>query len=218
MSCLVAELDHASGIHHGHAAGNLGNHGKIVRDEEHGQAELGAQFGEQVKDLGLDGDVERGGGLVGDEQLRAVDDGHGDHHALAHAAGKLVRIVAGAAVGFGDGDIRHGLNGKLCGLALGTRAVREHGLGDLVADPHHGIERGHRFLEDHGDARAAQLAHGVVGQGREIARCAVLRKENLAGNPCLRREQAHDGQGSDGFAGAGFADQSEDFAGGDARS
>jgi hypothetical protein len=29
------------------------------------------------------------------------------------------------------------------------------------------------------------------------------------------REQAHDGQRGDGFSGAGFADQAEDFAGGD---
>ncbi len=40
------------------------------------------------------------------------DDGHGDHYALAHAAGKLVRIVAGAAIRVGDGDICHGLNGE----------------------------------------------------------------------------------------------------------
>ncbi len=33
-----------------------------------------AQVGEQGEDLGLDGDVERGGGLVGDEQAGAVDE------------------------------------------------------------------------------------------------------------------------------------------------
>ena len=210
-----AELHHAAGIHHGHSAGDLGNDGEIVRDEEHGQAEFGAELCEQIEYLGLDGDIERGGGLVGDEQLRAVDDGHGDHHALAHAAGELVGIVAGAAVGFGDGDIRHGLNGKAGGLALGMRAVSQYGLRDLVADPHDGIESGHRLLEDHGDARAAQLAHRVVGQRRETSGCTVLRKENLTGDPCLGRQQAHDGERSNGFAGAGFADQAEDFAGSD---
>jgi hypothetical protein len=62
-----AEFDHASGIHYGHASGNLRDHGEVVRDEEHGQAELGAKFTEQIEDLGLDGDIERGGGFVGDE-------------------------------------------------------------------------------------------------------------------------------------------------------
>ncbi len=47
MPC--AELDYAAGIHHGHAVGDLRNHGEIVRDEEHGQAKLGAQFCEQCR-------------------------------------------------------------------------------------------------------------------------------------------------------------------------
>ena len=57
----------------------------------------------------------------------------------------------------------------------------EYGLGDLIADAHHGIESGHRFLEDHGDARAAQLAHGVVGKLVDCG-CCRFRKQNLAGN------------------------------------
>ena len=76
-----------------------------------------AEFGEQFENLRLDGDVERSGGLVGDEQLRPVDDGHGDHDALAHAAGELMRIVARAASGIGNGDIVHGVDGALPGFA-----------------------------------------------------------------------------------------------------
>jgi len=205
-------FDYAAGIHHDHAGGDLRDHGEIVGDEEHGQAELGAQLSQQVEDLGLDGDVERGGGLVGDEQLRAVDDGHGDHDALAHAAGKLVRIIAGAAFGFGDGDVGHGLNGESRGLALGAGSMSEHGLGDLIADAHDGIESGHRFLEDHGDARATQLTHGVWGKRGEVAGGAVLGEEDIAGNAGLGRKQAHDGKGCDRFAGTRFANQAKNFA------
>jgi len=61
-----AQFDHAAGIHYGYAIGDLRNYGEIVRDEEHGEAEFGAELREEVEDLGLDGDVERGGGLVGD--------------------------------------------------------------------------------------------------------------------------------------------------------
>ena len=212
---LGPEFDHAAGIHHGHAISNLRNYGKIVRDEKHREAELGAEFCEQVEDLGLDSDIKRGSRLVSDQHLRAVDDGHGDHDALSHAARKLVRIVAGAAIGLRDGDIGHGLNGKFGGLALRARAVSEHRLGDLVSYAHDGIERGHWLLEDHGDARAAQLAHGIVRQVGEIAGCTVLRKKNLAGNLCLRREQPHDGERANRFARAGFADQPQNFAGRD---
>lgn len=62
----------------------------------------GAEKGE---DLGLDGDVEGGCGLVGDQELGAVDEGHGDDEALPLAAGELVRIVAKAGFGGGEGDL-----------------------------------------------------------------------------------------------------------------
>ena len=111
---LGAELHQASGIHYCDAVRDLRNYGEIMRDEKHGQAEFRAQLSEQFEDLRLNGDVERRGGLVGNQQLGTVHDGHGDHYPLPHAAGKLVRIIAGASVGFGDGDVIHGLNGKSC--------------------------------------------------------------------------------------------------------
>ena len=63
------------------------------------------QLGHQVEDLGLHGDVERGGRLVGDQQLGAAGHGRGDHHPLAHAAGELVRVLAQAARGVGDAHL-----------------------------------------------------------------------------------------------------------------
>ena len=47
-----------------------------------------------AEDLGLDRDIQRGGRLVGDQQLRLGGERDGDHHALAHAAGELVRVLA----------------------------------------------------------------------------------------------------------------------------
>ena len=51
---------------------------------------------EEIEDLGLDGDVERGGRLVGDQELRSRGQRHRDHGALAQAARELVRVVARA--------------------------------------------------------------------------------------------------------------------------
>ena len=51
----------------------------------------------QVEDLRLRGHVERGRRLVGDQQVGVVDERHRDHHALAHAARELVRVVVDAA-------------------------------------------------------------------------------------------------------------------------
>src|SRR5271165_4368171 len=210
-----AEFDDASGIHYGDAVSDLRNHGKIVRDEKHSEAKLGAELGEQGEDLRLDRDVEGSGGLVGDEQLRMVHDRHGDHDALAHAAGELMRIVAGPSGGIGDGDIVHGIDRALPRLALRHLVVRQHGFRDLVADPHDRIERGHGLLENHGDARAAESTHGVVRKIGETARRAILGEVDFARDVCLSREQAHDGEGCDRFAGAGFADQAQNFTGSD---
>ena len=44
------------------------------------------------EDLRLDGDVERGGRLVGDQEQRPVQQRNRDRDPLAHAAGELVRI------------------------------------------------------------------------------------------------------------------------------
>ncbi len=60
-------------------------------------AEVALQVDQQPQDLRLDGDVERGRRLVGDQQRRPAHQRHGDHHALAQAAGKLVRILPRAA-------------------------------------------------------------------------------------------------------------------------
>ncbi len=60
------------------------------------------QFAHQVEDLRLDGDVQRRGRFIGDQHLRIAGQRHGDHHALPHAAGQLVRIGLRAPLRFGD--------------------------------------------------------------------------------------------------------------------
>ena len=65
----------------------------------------------QLEDLRLDGDVERGGRLVGDQQVGIVGERHGDHHALALAAGQFVRIGLHAPLGIRDADERQQLDG-----------------------------------------------------------------------------------------------------------
>ena len=60
----------------------------------------------QVEDLRLDGDVERRGRLVGDQQLGIAGERDGDHHPLAHAARQLVGILVDAPLRLGDADER----------------------------------------------------------------------------------------------------------------
>ena len=68
---------------------------QIVRDEQVGQAALLLQFRHQVEHLRADRHVQRGDGLVRDDELRLHDQRTGNADALALAAGKLMRETAG---------------------------------------------------------------------------------------------------------------------------
>ena len=78
--------------HHVDPVGEAADDAEIVGDEDDRHAEPALQVGEQRQDLRLDGDVERGRRLVGDQDVRIVGERHGDHHALALAARQFVRI------------------------------------------------------------------------------------------------------------------------------
>ena len=104
------------------SVGDARDHAQVVRDEDQRHAELALQLREQAQDLRLDRHVERRGRLVGDQQLRIVHERHRDHHALALAAGELMRILAEAARRAGDAhafEQPHGAIGR-----LGQRCTR----------------------------------------------------------------------------------------------
>ena len=87
-------LDDLARVHHRHLMCDARHHAKVVRDQQHRQPQIALQLGKQAQDLRLHRDVERGGRLVGDQQLRLAQQRHGDHHALAQPAGQLVRELA----------------------------------------------------------------------------------------------------------------------------
>ena len=72
---------------------------------------LRLQLADEIEDLRLHRDVERGRRLVGDQQRGIAGQRHGDHRALAHAARQLVRIAVDGFVGLGDVDLGQQLDG-----------------------------------------------------------------------------------------------------------
>ena len=126
-------------------------------DENDGQIALAVEPIDQVQDLGLHRDVERGGRLVGDQHFRLQGQCHGDHDALTHATGELVGVVAHPALGIGNADRTKQIDGADQGVFLGDVAMRADHLGDLGADAIDGVQRAHRILEDHGDLFAADV-------------------------------------------------------------
>src|SRR5581483_9223597 len=87
-------LDNAAEIHHGDAAADVLDDREVVGDEQIGDAEFLLQILQQIDDLGLDRDVERGDRLVADDQLGLDRERARNADALALAAGKFVRIAA----------------------------------------------------------------------------------------------------------------------------
>ena len=172
-----------------------------------------AELLEQPQDLRLDGHVQRGGGLVGQQQLGVAAQRDGDHDALAHAAAELVRVVLDAARGLGDADLAEQLDGALDRVGVAQAQVQLEALGHEALDGQHRVQAGDGVLEDHRDVAAADGAHLVLGQ-REQVPALELDAAAHAGVGHHAGE-ADDGAGGDALAAAALADEPDELAGRD---
>ena len=141
------DLRHLAEVHDQDAVGDVADDVEIVRDEQVGEAELLLQVLEQVEDLRLHGDVERGHGLVADDQLRVGGEGPRDADPLALPAGELVREAV-VVLRVEPDDLEQVLHAALA-LRLGADLVHLERLADDEADALAGVERCVRVLEDH---------------------------------------------------------------------
>ena len=92
------------------------------------------QLPQQVEDLCLDRRIERRGGFVGDQDLRIAGQRHGDHGALLHAAGELVRKLTHAPFGSRNADLAKQRDRAIMRFAPGHAAMQDQRLGDLIAN------------------------------------------------------------------------------------
>ncbi len=113
----AALLAHLAVAHDDDVVGDLADDAEVVADEQHAHPALLLEPGEQLEDLALDRDVERGRRLVGDQELRLAGERHRDHHALLLAARELVRIRGEPALGFRHADLDQQRLGALERLA-----------------------------------------------------------------------------------------------------
>ena len=179
-----------------------------MRDQEDGHAQLLLEGVDEADDLVLDGHVEGRGGLVGQEELGSWCQGDGYHHALTHAAGELVDVVAQALLGLGDVDHAQKLDRAVV-HALLVQSLSLQRLKELLSHRGHGVERGHGVLEDHADLLAANLAQLPLAHLGHVA--ALV--ENLAAHDLARLgQQADDGAGGGGLAATGLPHQAKGLA------
>ena len=86
-------FDDLAVLHDADMVGHVPHDAEVMGDEQHGHAHFALQFLQQLQNLRLHRDVERGRRFIGDEQVGIVGKRHGDHHALALAARKLMRKI-----------------------------------------------------------------------------------------------------------------------------
>ena len=104
---------------------------------------------EQDQHLLLDGHIQGGGGLVGDEQTGLGSHHHGDHHPLPEAAGELKRVLLHQIPGVRDPHLLQIGDGGLIGLLPAHTQVQPQPLRHLTANGQQRIEGSHGLLEDH---------------------------------------------------------------------
>ena len=148
-------------VQHHHLARDIRDHAQVMRNHQNRHAELGLQFGDEFEDLRLNGDIQRGGRLVGNEQRRVANQRHRNHGALAHAAGQLERVAIQRLARMREADDFQHFAGQFHALGAADITVQKQRFRDLVADGMQRRQRHHRLLENQRETAAAQIAHGA---------------------------------------------------------
>jgi len=200
-------FDDLTGVEDYDVVGDLSHDPEVVGDEFEGGPGGFLKVAHQSEDLGLNGDVQGGGGFVGDHQVGVAGQRLSDQNPLAHAPAELVGIVAGALGGSGDLDFFEHPDGFDPSFASRHLAVEPEDFGHLVPHRVEWVQGGHRFLEDHADLPSPVLEEGGLVQVEQIGPL----KENPARFDAARRggDQAQYRQRGHAFPTAGFADDPE---------
>jgi len=173
-----------------------------VRDHDDGHAKLRLQFAEKIEDRFTGGGIEIASGLVGEENFRAIDESAGDGNALLLATGKFRWAVAEAMCQANALERFMDARGTLGAIDFGE-AERKL---DVFLEGH--AREKVEGLEDHADGVAA-----VAGERERVQRCDVLAVgEDRTGSGTV---EAGDEVQESGFAGAGRAEEREEFVVGD---
>ena len=199
-------LHHQPAVHHHHAAADLRHHAEIVRDQQNRGLGLLLQAFQQSQDLRLNGNVQRGGRLIGNKQLRVAGERNGDHHPLAHPAAELVGILVVSAFRLGNPHLfQHG-DRRRFGRSFGEPFIAHQDLCHLFTDGQHRVQGGHRILKNHRDLVAANGAHLRRGFLRQIV---ILEANAAAGYPSVAPQKLNDRLTGDAFPAARLADDAD---------
>ncbi len=168
-------------------------------DEQHRHAIGLAQPIEQRENLRLHGHVERRRRLVGDEEIGLVGERHRDHHTLALASRELMWIGAEPLAWIGYAHLLEQLHDAVASRRLRAHPVQRQDFCDLALDDLQRIERGHRLLKHHRDARAAHTAQGGFVHLQHVLAAEIDDAGGMIGG---RWQEPRHGERGDRLAGA----------------
>ena len=201
-------LGNAAGVQNRHPVGGLGNHAHIVGDQHDGSAVLPAQAFQECNDLCLNGYIQRRRWFIGDNQAWFGTQCESNDNALAHAAGKLMGIVADTHFGRWNADLPQPVQGAFAGLCRGYVEMGEDGFRELSTNRIERIEAGQGVLENRPDFLAADSSHLFIGQ---VINAPAAENDFAPGDTTGRVEQSDDGIAGRRFPGTGFADYTQNF-------
>lgn len=164
----IALLYNAPGVHDGDSVAHAGDNAEIMSDKQQRHLRFHLQFFKQVQVLQLNGDVERGGRFIGNQDLRRTSHGDRPHHALLHPPAHLMRKVILAPCWLGHSDLAQGVfsqgsQGLHCLALMLLKRLHE-----LIANREHWVQRGLWILQNHRDVPTAYQPHVGVAFGEEI--------------------------------------------------
>ncbi|MNC25182.1 hypothetical protein D3C75_732590 [compost metagenome] len=187
----------ASGVHHGNRIRHFGNNAQIMGDQHDSRSHFPVQLVQEVENLGLDGHIQRGCRLIGNQHPRLAQYCHGNHNPLAHAAGQLKGILLQARLGRRNAHYPENLQHLRLRFLAGSLLMDSDYLTELVPDSKKRIQADHRLLKDHGYLIATVSAHFLFRFQHQVLTVQQNAPFHLCGG---RSKQPHDGFGGDAFA------------------
>ena len=199
-----ALLDNLAALHDTDLVRDPAHDAQIMGDEQKAHILGPLQLGQQVKDLRLNGHVQRGGGFIRDQHIGLVGQRHGNHHPLPLPARQLMRIGAKPAFGIADTDLLQQLDDPRPRRIAHDPLMKGQRLGQLAFQRMQRVQAGHRFLKDEADVIAAHLAQQRVIRTDHLLPVIGDRARHLR----AVTQQRHGAKGGHGLARAAFAHQS----------
>ncbi|MGB7255691.1 MAG: hypothetical protein WBC94_19050 [Xanthobacteraceae bacterium] len=161
-------FDGAPRIHDNHVVANLYRQPQVVGDENDGGAVLALHVRDQPDDRRVHGDIERRRRLIGNDQAWIAGKRHRNEHALAHAAGQLMRISPKQFARLRQlRGVQHGERAPATIVAASTVETRKVFV-ELCADRQYRIKRGQRRLRDERDRSPQKSAPPRPGHLQKV--------------------------------------------------